>query len=86
MTVTLSNGATIAIAAGASVGTTVVNASDDAYLGGDTASITIADTFMPGETYLVQRAHRAPNIGPVFNGMASGVALKFRMTVPPPSR
>lgn len=48
------------------------------------ASITIADTFMPGETYLVQRVHRAPNIGPVFNGMASGVALKFRMDQPAP--
>ncbi|MCP4042054.1 MAG: hypothetical protein GY731_08905, partial [Gammaproteobacteria bacterium] len=44
MTVTLSNGATINIAASASSGTTVVTASDDAYLGGDTASVTIASS------------------------------------------
>ena len=41
MTVTLSNGATINIANGATTGTVVVIASDDAYLGGDTASATM---------------------------------------------
>ncbi|UPR56802.1 hypothetical protein ITG10_00015 [Vibrio sp. ED004] len=38
MTVTLSNGATITIADGATSGTTTVPASDDVYVGGDTAS------------------------------------------------
>ncbi|MCW1888852.1 hypothetical protein OK016_00190 [Vibrio chagasii] len=43
MTVTLSNGATITIADGATSGTTTVPASDDVYVGGDTASATITD-------------------------------------------
>ncbi|MCW1888827.1 hypothetical protein OK016_00065 [Vibrio chagasii] len=37
VTVTLSNGATITIADGATSGTTTVPASDDVYVGGDTA-------------------------------------------------
>ncbi|MCW1888830.1 hypothetical protein OK016_00080 [Vibrio chagasii] len=41
--VTLSNGATITIADGATSGTTTVPASDDVYVGGDTASATITD-------------------------------------------
>ncbi|WP_157937777.1 immunoglobulin-like domain-containing protein, partial [Vibrio splendidus] len=41
VTVTLSNGATITIADGATSGTTTVPASDDVYVGGDTASATI---------------------------------------------
>ncbi|WP_186731611.1 immunoglobulin-like domain-containing protein, partial [Vibrio cyclitrophicus] len=40
VTVTLSNGATITIADGATSGTTTVPASDDVYVGGDTASAT----------------------------------------------
>ncbi|MEZ9478147.1 immunoglobulin-like domain-containing protein, partial [Vibrio splendidus] len=43
VTVTLSNGATITIADGATSGTTTVPASDDVYVGGDTASATITD-------------------------------------------
>ncbi|MCW1888859.1 hypothetical protein OK016_00225 [Vibrio chagasii] len=43
MTVTPSNGATITIADGATSGTTTVPASDDVYVGGDTASATITD-------------------------------------------
>ncbi|WP_198043822.1 S-layer family protein, partial [Ketobacter nezhaii] len=44
MTVTLSNGQVISIAAGATSGTVDVVASDDVYAGGDTASATIAST------------------------------------------
>ena len=43
VTVTLSNGATITIADGATSGATAVPASDDVYVGGDTASATITD-------------------------------------------
>ena len=44
MTVTLSNGQSIAIAAGASSGTVDVTASDDVHVGGDSASATITST------------------------------------------
>ena len=44
MTVTLSNGQVINIAAGATSGMVVATASDDVYLGGDTASVTVTGT------------------------------------------
>ncbi|MCP4042649.1 MAG: hypothetical protein GY731_11960, partial [Gammaproteobacteria bacterium] len=44
MTVTLSNGAIINITVGSTSGTVVINASDDVYLGGDAASVTIASS------------------------------------------
>ena len=44
VTVNLSNGQTITIAAGTSQGTVDITASDDVYLGGDSASATIAST------------------------------------------
>ena len=43
MTVTLSNGQVIAIAAGASTGSVDVTASDDVYGGGDSASATLIE-------------------------------------------
>ncbi|MCW1888846.1 hypothetical protein OK016_00160 [Vibrio chagasii] len=52
---TLSNGATITIADGATSGTTTVPASDDVYVGGDMASATITDATGGNFESLVKR-------------------------------
>lgn len=59
----------------------------DVFVGDEfgTASITIQDMFLPGETIFVQRAHMSPPVAPTLNGAGSGIALKLRFTPLPPT-